>query len=134
MAEDHGALVGRLFDALNRRDGRALSAVCDEGLEFLSLADGAFGRGAPYLGPAGLRDYVADVARSWEEVLMAPCEIECRGDVLLVHGRVYVRSHELGIRDMPVAWIWELRGGRFARGEVFPDPGEAGIRFAAVPG
>jgi ketosteroid isomerase-like protein len=133
MAEDHTALVGRLFDALNRRDGRALAAVCDDGLEFLSVADGAFGRGAPYLGAVGLRDYVADVARSWEEVLMTPCEIERRGDVLLVQGRVYVRSHELGIRDMPVAWIWELCDGRFVRGEVFPDPAAAGIRFAAVP-
>lgn len=130
MAEEHAALVERLFDAFNRRDLRAIDAICDEGLEFFSTADGAFGRSAPYFGPAGLRDYVADVARTWEELLMTPFEVERRQDLLLVHGRVYVRSHALGIRDMPVAWIWELRDGRFVRGEVFPDPQEAEAHFA----
>jgi ketosteroid isomerase-like protein len=133
MPEGHLALVERLFDAFNRRDFRAIAAICDEGVEFSSSADGVFGRSAPYFGPTGLRDYVADAGRTWEELLMTPCEIERRGDLLLVHGRVYVRSRELGIRDMPVAWIWELRDGRFVRGEVFPDPREAMARFAGMP-
>lgn len=133
MAEQGVALVGRLFAALNQRDVRAIAAVCEAGVEFSSVADGAFGRSAPYVGAAGLRDYVVDVARAWEELLMTPCEVERRRDRLLVHGRVYVRSHELGIRDMPVAWIWELRDGRFVRGEVFPDPEQAVARFAALP-
>lgn len=133
MAEQGAALVERLFEALNQRDVRGIAAVCEGCVEFSSVADGAFGRSAPYVGPAGLRDYVVDVARSWEELLMTPCEVERRRDRLLVHGRVYVRSHELGIRDMPVAWIWELRDGRFARGEVFPDPEQAVARFAALP-
>jgi ketosteroid isomerase-like protein len=132
MSEKRTALVERLYDALNRRDTRAIAAVSAEDIEFFSSADGAFGRSAPYLGPAGLRDYVADVGRTWEELLITPCEVERREDVLLVYGRVYVRSHELGIRDMPVAWIWELRDGRFVRGEVFPDPQEAEQRFAAA--
>lgn len=127
------ALVERLFEAFNRRDIRGIASVCDEGIEFFSVADGAFGRSAPYLGPAGLRDYVADVARIWEELVMTPCEVERQCDLLLVRGRVYVRSHELGIRDMPVAWIWALRHGRFVRGEVFPDPQEAEARFAGMP-
>lgn len=133
MPEDCTALVGCLFEALNRRDTAAIAEVCDEGVEFFSRADGAFGRSAPYSGPGGLRDYVADVARSWEEVLMTPCEVERRREVVLVRGRVYVRSHELGIRDVPVAWLWKLREGRFLRGEVFPDPREAEARFAAAP-
>lgn len=132
-ADEHAALVERLYKALNRRDTRAIAALSDQDVEFFSAADGAFGRSAPYLGPTGLRDYVADVGRTWEELLLTPCEIEWRGDRLLVHGRVYVRSHELGIRDMPVAWIWELHEGRFVRGEVFPDPREAEQRFAAEP-
>ncbi len=133
MAEQRVALVERLFEALNQRDVRGIAAVCEAGVEFSSVADDAFGRSAPYVGPTGLRDYVVDVARTWEELLMTPCEVERRRDRLLVHGRVYVRSHELGIRDMPVAWIWELRDGRFARGEVFPDPEQAVARFAAMP-
>ena len=33
---------------------------------------------------------------------------------------------------MPVAWIWEVRDGRFVRGEVFPEPEQAVARFAAL--
>ena len=55
--------------------------------------------------------------------------IERHGGQLLVRGRVYVRSRELGIRDVPIAWIWEVAGGRFVRGEVFPDPEQAVLRL-----
>lgn len=133
MAEEYATLVERLFDAFNRRNVGEIAAICDQGVELLSITGNRFGRGAPYIGPAGLRDYVADVGRTWEELLMTPCEVERRQDLLLVHGRVYVRGHELGIRDMPVAWIWELRDGRFVRGEAFADPRAAVARFAGAP-
>jgi ketosteroid isomerase-like protein len=56
--------------------------------------------------------------------------VECREDRLLVLGRVFVRNRELGIRDMPVAWIWQMEDGLFVRGEVFSDPDAAVSRFA----
>ena len=58
--------------------------------------------------------------------------VERQGNRLLVFGRVYVRSRELGIRDMPVAWIWNVQDGLFVRGEVFVDPAEATSRFDRV--
>ena len=61
---------------------------------------------------------------------VTPGRVERRGDRLLVVGRVYLRSRELGIRDMPAAWIWELENGCFVRGEVFVDPEQAVDRFA----
>jgi ketosteroid isomerase-like protein len=61
-----------------------------------------------------------------------PKQIERQGDFLLVYGRVYLRSRDLGIRDMPAAWIWETRDGRFVRGEVFADPEQAALRFATT--
>jgi ketosteroid isomerase-like protein len=93
----------------------------------------AVGRDAPYVGPSGLRDYLADVSQVWEELQIVPSEVEARGETLLVRGRVYARSRELGIRDVPVAWIWQVRDGRFVRGEVFPDPEQAFARFAEIP-
>jgi len=125
------ALVERLFDAFNRRDAGEIAALCDEKLEFFPVATAeAIGREAPYTGANGLHDYLADVGKVWDELLITPRELERRGDTLLVRGRVYVRSREQGIRDMPVAWIWEVRDGRFVRGEVFPDPEQAVARFA----
>ena len=86
----------------------------------------------PTSGREGLREYLADAAQVWEELLVTPSEVEQIGDQLLVRGRVYVRSRELGIRDMPAAWIWGVRDGRFVRGEVFPNPSAAEERFAQL--
>jgi ketosteroid isomerase-like protein len=130
--EDCMALVERLFDAFNNRDELGIVAICDKEMEFFPVATAeVVGRTAPYVGSTGLRDYMTDVAEVWEELLITPSEIERQGERLLVRGRVYARSRELGIRDMPAAWIWEVRDDRFVRGEVFPDPADAALRFTA---
>lgn len=126
-------LVEGLYDSFNRRDEAGIVAVCDESMGFFPSGTAeAIGRDAPYVGPSGLQEYMADVARVWEELLITPSELDRQGERLLVHGRVYARSRELGIRDLPIAWIWEVRDGRFVRGEVFPDPDGAVERFAAM--
>lgn len=132
MRDPRMVLVERLFAAFNRRDGDEIVALCDEELEFFPVVTAeAVGRDASYVGPDGLRAYLADVAAVWEELLITPSELQSRGDTLLVRGRVYARSREQGIRDLPAAWIWQVGEGRFLRGEVFPDPEQATARFAA---
>ena len=130
MSEAPEVLVGRLFNAFNQRDGDSIVTLCSPRMEFFAITGEEVGRGAPYVGPEGLRDYLADVERFWEELLITPGSVERRGDRLLVLGRVYVRNRELGIRDMPVAWIWQVEDGFFVRGEVFADPAAAVDRFA----
>lgn len=129
MAESYEALVGRLFHAFNQRDGDAIVAFCSPRMEFFAVTAEEAGREAPYSGREGLSEYLTDVARIWEELLITPSTVEQRGNRLLVCGRVYVRSRELGIRDMPVAWIWEVEEGLFVRGEVFADPALAAVHF-----
>ncbi len=132
MSDPHMTLVRRLYDAFNRRDSEGIVALCHEEMEFFPVVTAeAVGRDAPYTGQAGLRDYLADVAQVWEELQITPDELQRRDDTLLVRGRVYARSRELGIRDLPSAWIWEVRGDCFVRGEVFPDPEQAVARFAS---
>lgn len=130
MPETPEALVGRLFNAFNQRDAEAIVALCSPRMEFFAVTAEEVGRHAPYVGPNGLRDYFADVEQFWEELLITPGSVERRGDWLLVLGRVYVRNRELGIRDMPVAWVWRVEAGLFVRGEVFADPAGAVHRFA----
>lgn len=133
MSEGHVALVERLYEAFNRRDFNDVHALCDDALEFFPYATAeAVGRTEPYVGPRGLRQYLADATRIWEELLITPSQVEQRGSRLLVRGRVYARSRELGIRDLPLAWIWEVRNDRFIRGEVFPDLEHAFEYFSAV--
>lgn len=132
MDEAHRQLVESLFDAFNRRDAAGIAALCDEEMEFFAVTAEEVGRNAPYGGPNGLHEYLADVAQVWEELLITAREVESRGDRLLVRGRVYLRSRDLGIRDIPAAWIWEIRGDRIVRGQAFVDPELAAARFAAV--
>lgn len=129
----HRVLVERLFDAFNRRDQEAIVGLCDPGMEFFPITAEELGRATPYVGPDGLREYFDDIGRIWDELLILPNQVESRGFRVLVRGRVYLRSHELGIRDMPAAWIWEIDADRFVRGEVFVDPEQAAARFAAKP-
>lgn len=131
MAEAPEALIRRLFHAFNQRDAETIVGLCSEQMEFVAVTGEEAGRESPYRGRDGLREYLADVERIWEELLITPSRVERRGDRLLVVGRVYVRSRELGIRDMPVAWIWVFREGSFVRGEVFVDPDAAVSRFVA---
>jgi ketosteroid isomerase-like protein len=130
VTEQHEELIGRLFHAFNQRDKEAIVELCSEEMEFYAVTAEEIGRSAPYRGIEGLHEYLADVERIWEELLITPSTVEQRGERVLVLGRVYVRSRALGIRDMPVAWIWQLRGGMFVRGEVFADPQGAVGRFA----
>lgn len=131
MPESPAALVERLYACFNRRDEAGIVELCDEWMEFYPVVTAeAVGRNTPYRGPAGLRDYLADVAEVWEELQITAGEIESRGPRVLVQGRVYARSRERGIRDVPIGWIWEVHEGRFIRGEVFPDPARAVQRFA----
>ena len=132
-SEAESELVERLYGAFNRRDPEEIVAVCDEGMEFFPIGTAAqIGRSAPYIGPEGLHEYLLDVEKAWDELQITPKVIENRGRSLLVRGRVYARSRQLGIRDMPVAWIWEVADGRFIRGEVFRDPEEAVQRLATA--
>jgi ketosteroid isomerase-like protein len=126
-------LVERLYECFNRREEACIADLCDDEMEFFPIVTAeAVGRDAPYKGRDGLSAYLDDIAEVWEELQITPSQVERRGDLLLVRGRVYARSRELGIRDVPVAWIWGMRGGLFVRGEVFPDPEQAVERFARV--
>jgi ketosteroid isomerase-like protein len=132
MPPSHLVLVKRLYDCFNRRDADCIVELCDDAMEFFPVVTAeAIGRDAPYSGRAGLRDYLRDVAEVWDELQISPSEVEARGQTLLVRGRVYARSREFGIRDVPVAWIWQVRDGLFIRGEVFPDPDQAFERLIA---
>lgn len=131
--EEDQELVERLYVAFNRRDAEEIAELCDDGMEFFPAGTAEqTGRAAPYVGPDGLQEYLHDVERVWDELLITPKVAERRGGSLLVRGRVYARSRPLGIHDVPVAWIWDLHDGTFHRGEVFPDPEEAVQRLAAT--
>jgi len=124
--EGRRKMVERLYSAFNGRHPEEIVALCDSAMGFFPVGTAEqIGRTAPYVGPEGLREYMRDVEKAWDELLITPKVVEGHGQSLFVRGRVYARSRALGIRDMPVAWIWDVEDGRFVRGEVFRDPEEA---------
>ncbi|HYH54430.1 MAG TPA: SpoIIE family protein phosphatase [Solirubrobacterales bacterium] len=126
-------LVERLYEAFNHRDAGEITELCDQQMGFFPVGTAEeVGRRAPYVGPTGLEEYLGDVERAWDELIVTPKVVERHGASLLVQGRAYARGRALGIRDMPVAWIWELDAGRITRGEVFRDPEEAVRRLATA--
>src|SRR5258708_6137971 len=74
----------RLFAAFNRRDLAEITELCDERMEFFAVTAEEIGRHDPYVGSEGLRTYLDDVARIWEELLITPREFEQDGNALLV--------------------------------------------------
>lgn len=131
--EHEQELIERLYNAFNRRDTGEIVTLCDQRMGFFPIGTAEqVGRAAPYVGPEGLSEYMRDVERAWDELQIVPKVVEQHSHSLLVRGRVYARSRPLGIRDMPVAWIWDLADGKFIRGEVFRDPEEAVRRLAAA--
>jgi len=132
VAESPSDLVEQLFEAFNRRFEERIRALCGEQVQFTAVTAEATGRSGPYVGHEGLRDYLADVGRVWEELQVSAGEVREHGDLLLVIGRVYARSREQGMRDLPAAWIWRLHEGRFVYGRVYAEPQQAIAALAAA--
>src|SRR3954471_11892944 len=123
-------VVERFFGALNARDADGMTGLCDEGLELVPLPPEAAGESDPYAGHRGIADLVADLDSGWEELMLTAGEVQGRGGVVLVRGRVHARNRELGLRDIPVAWVFQVRAGRIVSGRAFADI-DAAVEAAA---
>ena len=119
------AIVERLFDAFERRDADAMVAVMAEDVVF-EPASSELETREPYDGHAGMRRYLADLARTWAEFRVTIHEYEAAGERVLVRGRVYARSAiPAFITDSEIAFIWRVRDGRIVHGRTYTDPNDA---------
>jgi ketosteroid isomerase-like protein len=104
-------VVRAVYDAFARRDIEGvlphMAADCE--LHAAGTAAAA-GRDTPYRGHDGIRDYFADVADLWDELLLHA------EDFRVVPGSVIVLGHITAARDgewmrRSVVWTWRLRDG-----------------------
>lgn len=111
-------VVARIYDAFARRDLDAMRAIMDPASEFYTATARFAGVEGPYVGHEGMRDYLEDAARVWQEVRPEPHSFhELPGDRVLVLGRVYAWGAGRVI-DAPAAWTWRLRDGLVVYGRV----------------
>jgi ketosteroid isomerase-like protein len=108
-----------VFDAFERRDVEALVALCAEDIVFEPVTARIAAREEPYRGHDGMRAYLADVARVWQELRPEPSAFREGPDGLVVAtGRIYAWGVGRVI-DSPAGWVWRVRDGRVVRGQVF---------------
>lgn len=117
-------VVRALFDAFAQRDVEALCAACTDDVEFHAVTARFARHGEPYRGHDGMRRYLRDAARVWEEVVPEPGHVQIDGDVARVTGRIYAWG-EGRVVDQAAGWTFVLRDGKVARARVHETAREA---------
>jgi ketosteroid isomerase-like protein len=109
---DEIEVVKAIYEAFGRRDVETaigfLSADCE--LHFEGTAR-LIGRTEPYLGHAGLREYIADVARVWDELDLHADDYRAVPGSVIVMGHITGKRQGLDVRRASV-WTWKVRDGR----------------------
>jgi ketosteroid isomerase-like protein len=111
-------IVREVFEAFSRRDTAAVVALADPEIVFMPPTGRLAGRTEPYRGHDGLRTYLSDVARVWQELRSEPDEYIELDDRVLCTGRVYAWGVGRVI-DAPAGWVWRVRDGLLVEGRVY---------------
>ncbi|MCW2995823.1 MAG: hypothetical protein JWQ18_3318 [Conexibacter sp.] len=112
-------VVGQAFAAFELRDAEMLVALCSSDVVFEPVTAQIAAGGEPYRGHAGMRRYVEDVARIWQELRPAPDAFyEAEGGIVVATGRVYAWGAGRVV-DAPAGWLWRIEGGLISYGRIF---------------
>jgi ketosteroid isomerase-like protein len=112
-------IVRQAFAAFERRDAEALVGLCADDVVFEPVTARVATAGEPYRGHEGMRRYVADVTRIWQELRPEPSAFyEEPGGIVVATGRVYAWGVGRVI-DSPAGWLWQVRDGKIAYARVF---------------
>jgi ketosteroid isomerase-like protein len=108
---DEIKVVRAIYEAFDRRDLNAVAALvsADCVLHFEGTARLA-GRAEPYVGHDGLRDYFADVAAIWEDLVLHADDFRAVPGSVIVLGHITGRREGLDVRRSSV-WTWRVKDG-----------------------
>jgi ketosteroid isomerase-like protein len=107
---DEIEVVRGLYDAFQRRDLDAMVAGFSEDAELhLEGTARLAGRAEPYLGHDGVREYVADVERLWENLVLHATDYRAVPGSVIVMGHITGRREGLEVRRAAV-WTWKVSG------------------------
>jgi ketosteroid isomerase-like protein len=130
VSEANVDLARRAFEAFSTRDVDEVVDIMSGDIEFLPVTANLTTGGAPYRGHDGIRAYVDDVARVWDDLRVYPSEFRDLGDCVVALGRIHARGGGM-IIDRPTGWVWKMRDGKIVWGRVFATPEEA-LRAAGI--
>ena len=103
--------VRAIYDAFARRDVEGAIAHISESCEFRPTGTAQrLGRTVPYIGHDGLREYFADAARVWDDLVLHADDIRAAAGGVIVFGHVEGRSGGEVVRRRTL-WSWQVRDG-----------------------
>ena len=105
-------VVKAVYDAFARRDRARLSELLSDDCELhLEGTARLAGRTGPYLGHDGMREYLADVERLWEDLVLHADDFRAVPGSVIVMGHITGRRQGLAVRRSSV-WTWKVKDGR----------------------
>jgi ketosteroid isomerase-like protein len=103
--------VRAIYDAFARRDLDAALAYISEQCEFRPTGTAQrLGRTAPYIGHAGMREYFADAARVWDDLVLHADDIRAAAGGVIVFGHIEGKTGGELVRRRAL-WSWQVRDG-----------------------
>lgn len=105
-------VVRAIYAAFAARDLEAAIARLAEDCELHLRGTAArIGRTEPYRGHAGMRQYFADVQRTWEDLVLYAEDFRAIPGAVIVMGHVEGRIDGEPVRRNAV-WTWKVRGDK----------------------
>ena len=127
MSRENVEAFKRGVEAYNRADIDALLEMHDPEVEWHPVMQVLLG-GDPkaYRGHAGVREWVHDLAASFDDIHIELSEVRDLGDRVLAIGRLSGRGKASGVEtEITLAWLAEFTRGRATRVLSFLEPSEA---------
>jgi PAS domain S-box-containing protein len=119
---DEISIVRAVFAALAESGReRALSFFHPDAVVRVPGTSKQAGRDEPYRGHDGIRTYLADAARVWDELQFKPTAFHQTGGSVIVFGHVVSTTAE-STQTVDVLWVWRLRDGLVTSVEAFNSP------------
>lgn len=124
MPSDNLELFNRAVRAVNEDDERALLELITDDAEIFALRSVTEG---PYIGPEGLRAFLADNRESFDLFRLNYEDVRDLGDGrVLAIGKVRIRGKGSGVEtDVPSAQVITIRDGRIAHLHDYRDADKA---------
>jgi ketosteroid isomerase-like protein len=117
-------VVKAVFAAFAARNVERMLAHVAPEIEFIAMTSDYAGRTGPYVGHEGMREYLRDVARGWDELRLMPAHYRQVGDQVLVMGRVMARSPARTVAGS-TGWVWRLVEGKVVYVRVYASAEDA---------
>lgn len=105
------AVVRAIYAAFAARDvERALPHLAEDFELHVGGTAERVGRKEPYRGHDGMREYLADAERAWDELTVVAEDMRAAAGGVIVFGHVIAVAQGVE-QTTPALWVWQVRDG-----------------------